>query len=470
MAGVNEVQTITPAPAVLTSGDFTLSFGGATTGPIPFNAAGADVDAALEALPTIGSGNVIVTGAAGGPWTVTFTRDLAKQNVAALVPDAANLGGALSVSIQDNFVTAVAGTDEVQQFSFSPTANAGTYTVSFNGATTGPIAFNAGAGTVESALEALATIDNVTVTGCGGGACTVTFKADGPLSLSNLRAKDQPALSVNATGLSRSGLTVTVTDNFIASAVPNEKQRIALPFGVSGGTFTLEFGGDTTGPLPFNSRGSDLDAALEALPSIGAGNVRVTGPQKGPWTVEFIGTLADTDVVLIVADGAGLTVDGGAATVAETTKGNDGGDNIVLQTTTVQSITSVEQLFVDLGNGQDTLIIEGDIGFPLGVIYDGGDDTDYLELHANNAAPVFVAPVFPGDTQAVLTMNSQNIEFSNVEGGITFDAGGPAATVTVTGTDAGNEIRFAGAGAGSATFANDGQVTITLRPSGRAAP
>ncbi len=459
VAGVNEVQTITPDPVLLTSGDFTLSFAGETTAPIAYNARGVDVEGALEALSTIGSNNVIVTGAAGGPWTVTFTRDLAKQNVAALIPAAGNLGGALGISVSDNFIAAATGTDEVQTFSFTPTANAGTYTVSFNGATTGPIAYNAGAGTVESALEGLATIDDVSVSGCGGGACAVTFKG-------GLRAKDQPPLSLNTTGLSRTGLTVDVTDNYIASAVPNEKQRIALPFGVTGGTFTLDFDGDVTGSLPFNARGSDLKAALEALPSIGVGNVNVTGPQKGPWTVEFVGALADTDVPLIVADGSGLNVDGAALTVTETTKGNDGGDNVVLQTTTVQSISSVEQLFVDLSNGQDTLIIEGDIGFPLGVFYDGGDDTDFLELYSDNAAPVFVAPVFPDDTQAVLTLDAQNVEFSNVEGGILFDAGGRAATVTVTGTDAGNEIRFAGTGSGTATFANDGQVTISLRDFG----
>lgn len=460
-AGNDEVQTISPS-VVLTSGHFTLAFDGQETAPIPFDAGGAGVQAALVALSNLDAGDVSVSGSPGGPWAVTFGGgEFAQTDVPQIVGNAGGLGGALSLSIQDNFIAAVPGTDEVQAFSFTPTANTGTYTLTFNGATTGPIAYNAGAGTVESALEGLPTIGDVTVSGCGGGACTVTFQGD-------LRAEDQPLLSVNTSGLSLQGLTVTVTDDYIISAVPNEKQRIALPFGVTGGSFTLDFDGDVTGSLPFNARGSDVQAALEALTSIGAGNVSVTGPQKGPWTVEFIGALADTDVSLIVADGTGLNVDGAALTVTEATKGNDGGDNIVLQTTTVQSITSVEQLFVDLGNGQDTLIIEGDIGFPLGVIYDGGDDTDYLELHSDSDAPVFVAPVFPDDTQAVLTMDSQNIEFGNVEGGILFNAGGKAATVTVTGTDAGNEIRFAGTGSGAATFANDGQVTITLQNVGAA--
>ena len=45
-----------------------------------------------------------------------------------------------------------------------------------------------------------------------------------------------------------------------------------------------------------------MDTALEALASIGAGNVDVTGPAGGPWLVEFIGGgLEDTDHPLIEA-------------------------------------------------------------------------------------------------------------------------------------------------------------------------
>ena len=44
-----------------TSGTFTLSFNGASTGPLNFDATAAQVQAALQALPTIGANNVIVT-------------------------------------------------------------------------------------------------------------------------------------------------------------------------------------------------------------------------------------------------------------------------------------------------------------------------------------------------------------------------------------------------------------------------
>jgi len=68
---VNEAQlyTVTGSP---TGGTFKLTFEGQETGTIAYNAAAATVQSALEALTTIGSGNVSVSGSAGGPWTATF--------------------------------------------------------------------------------------------------------------------------------------------------------------------------------------------------------------------------------------------------------------------------------------------------------------------------------------------------------------------------------------------------------------
>ena len=78
----DEVQTLTVGGSGLTS--FTLTFGGQTTTSLVAAATAAQVQAALEALSTIGSGNVAVTGNAGGVWTVTFKGDLANTNVAQL--------------------------------------------------------------------------------------------------------------------------------------------------------------------------------------------------------------------------------------------------------------------------------------------------------------------------------------------------------------------------------------------------
>lgn len=76
----DEVQVLTVGGAGLTS--FTVTFGGQTTGAIAAAATAATVQTALEALSTIGVGNVLVTGGAGGPWTLTFRGTLADTDVA----------------------------------------------------------------------------------------------------------------------------------------------------------------------------------------------------------------------------------------------------------------------------------------------------------------------------------------------------------------------------------------------------
>lgn len=90
-AKANEVQTVTLSNA--TGGTFTLSFGGQETGNIPYDALASEVEEALEALSTIGEGNVDVSGSSGGPFAVTFIRDLGNQDVALMEADESNLTG-----------------------------------------------------------------------------------------------------------------------------------------------------------------------------------------------------------------------------------------------------------------------------------------------------------------------------------------------------------------------------------------
>ncbi len=75
---LNERQTVTLG-ANTTGGTFTLTYTTpnpsnttGTTAAIPFNASAASVQSALEALANIAVGDIAVSGAAGGPWTVEF--------------------------------------------------------------------------------------------------------------------------------------------------------------------------------------------------------------------------------------------------------------------------------------------------------------------------------------------------------------------------------------------------------------
>lgn len=69
--GADEVQTVTITGAP-TGGTFTLTYAGQTTTGIAYNASAATVQTALENLSNIDPGDVTVTGAAGGPYTVLF--------------------------------------------------------------------------------------------------------------------------------------------------------------------------------------------------------------------------------------------------------------------------------------------------------------------------------------------------------------------------------------------------------------
>ena len=95
--GANEVQTIT---VDATGGTYTLTFAGQTTAAIAEAADGAAVQAALLLLSNLDTGDVTVSGAAGGPHTATFAGRYAGINVPVLSGNAASLtGGASTVVI-----------------------------------------------------------------------------------------------------------------------------------------------------------------------------------------------------------------------------------------------------------------------------------------------------------------------------------------------------------------------------------
>lgn len=62
------------------------------------------------------------------------------------------------------------------------------------------------------------------------------------------------------------------------------------------GTFKLSFEGKSTGAIAAGATSAAVQAALEGLSTVGAGNASVSGPAGGPWTVEYIGNLASVDV------------------------------------------------------------------------------------------------------------------------------------------------------------------------------
>lgn len=87
-----DVQTIT-ITGTPTGGTFTLTFNGATTTPLAFNASTAAVQTALQALGTIGASNATVTGTAGTSYVVTFAAALAGVVQPLIQADGSSLTG-----------------------------------------------------------------------------------------------------------------------------------------------------------------------------------------------------------------------------------------------------------------------------------------------------------------------------------------------------------------------------------------
>lgn len=80
-----------------TTGDFTISFDGATTAAIAWNAADSAVKAALELLSTITLVTVTGAGTVGDPWLITF-QNPGGEDVAAITTNDGGMDGASTIA------------------------------------------------------------------------------------------------------------------------------------------------------------------------------------------------------------------------------------------------------------------------------------------------------------------------------------------------------------------------------------
>ena len=104
----------------------------------------------------------------------------------------------------------------------------------------------------------------------------------------------------------------------------NEIQTVNIDDAVDGGNFTLTFEAQESAAIQWNAVAADVETALEALSTIGANNVSVSGG-AGPatdWIVEFVGAEKGVDQELLVGDGANLNTGATTVIVTETQAGD----------------------------------------------------------------------------------------------------------------------------------------------------
>ncbi|MBB3204713.1 hypothetical protein FHS27_000477, partial [Rhodopirellula rubra] len=121
--------------------------------------------------------------------------------------------------------------------------------------------------------------------------------------------------------------TAPISANAPAVESVNEKQTVVS--NATSGTFTLTYDDgatlETTGPIDFDADDNEIFAALAALPNLSGGDVQVTftDPSNltlaGGVTIEFAGSLAETDVAELVLDDSGLTPVGTASVTTDVT-------------------------------------------------------------------------------------------------------------------------------------------------------
>lgn len=93
----------------------------------------------------------------------------------------------------------------------------------------------------------------------------------------------------------------------------NNSQVWTVTVDATGGTFTLTLNSEETSAIAYNAATSAVQAALEALASVTAGDVVVTG-SAGTYTITLAGDLANSTGNTLTSDPASLT--GGAGTAA----------------------------------------------------------------------------------------------------------------------------------------------------------
>lgn len=114
----------------------------------------------------------------------------------------------------------------------------------------------------------------------------------------------------------------------------NEVQELFFIDYLAADTFNITLEGQTTSPIVYNATmatlAASIQAALEALPSVGVGQVAVTSPVLDTLRVEFKGKMANADV----GDMAPVTLHStaGGVSVANIVQGKKGGEPVISAT------------------------------------------------------------------------------------------------------------------------------------------
>jgi hypothetical protein len=334
-----------------TGGTYTLSFDGDTTSAIDYNDVAADVQTALNAETAISDrGNVTVSGSYNsvGGLVVTF------GNYATVTIDGSSLTSFFGNTPTNNTTTANGGyTQSVNYgFSSSDTWTGGTFTLTMFGQTTGAIAYNATAATVQTALNALTEVQE-------RGNCTVTVPSNQTTILSDEGSGITNRKLIFTIGFANAAITADVSSLTPAGA------SISVAIDAVGRVQTLTFSG--------NGAARTLYAASH--------EIAVT---------DSIYVKADTSYVEIAS--GGFSVQDSNTILVSAAQGSTIG--------AATSVTEVGRLAITYAPGADKVPCRRKSTFYLPGVTTGIASADDIPLPTRQSdAASLIAAIFEGDTE-----------------------------------------------------------------------
>ena len=231
-------------------------------------------------------------------------------------------------AIESSYVTSGLTARNEQQALSITGATGGDFTLTFfdgaNYQTTGNIVSGASAAQVQSALEALGgiSVGDVSVSGAGSEANPFVIEFTG-----NLAATNVAQLTVDSSGLTGDVVAATITPTTGGVNPVNKITSIGLGSDIAADSlYSLSFGGQTTRYIATDEDAAAIQAALEELGNIGAGNVLVTRDGDDVY-VEFINDLGGDPLSALTV--IGVDAWAGAEEGEEITNVSyDGGTNV----------------------------------------------------------------------------------------------------------------------------------------------
>jgi hypothetical protein len=410
----NEIQLVTLPPGT-SSGNFTLTFNGQTTGNLAFNASAATVQTALDALSSIGGvgGSVTVTHSSSS-WTVTFTGGLGNTNVPQMTGALTVASGMVSV---DSFepitftnkttltINGLAGDDTINLN--NPNTPTGLTGITVNGGdptASDTVIVNGTTGADTVTIDQL-TLDGARVTGLGP---TINVTGDEHLTYNGQGGDDSLTVTTPA-----GGQVVTVTPG----AVPGEGSITARNF--TGG------GGNPLVPIAFTGISANGSLSIADV----SGN--------------------RTDYLIVAGTAASDIF--GVDTAGHVTLNAQAAGGTAREVLIPVSTPGASFLELQGQDGDDTFNVPGNHPFTSGLLVDGGNPSasDVLNFTGNGAGAVTVDLGASTVTEAGFTA----VSFSGVEV-VNVNAGG--AKVTVVGTANPDSISVTPTGAAAATLTSAG--------------